>query len=347
MPPCPRRTRRASLRPAPVLQGISLYQPASTLYQPVSACINLYQPVSTLCTARTRNVATPASAMGPGVGGGLAGRANIFDGDEFDVFHRDDVRLEGIRVKQSAAAGRRQQELEEAEEAEAEQLRRKTTRLLQLQQVDEAREEVERAQAALYAGDASAEERMAVAQAKVDGLVAAFDAEAGGGWAEDDDGYDDEYDDALDGLGFLSMSEGQSNDEVVGQVADRRKRQAAATAMPGLDELTHDKMDAADEDDDDPEPGAGPVEKAAGGRHGLEAPHPFVSGLGRGRGAGARRGGGAGQEVRGERAPRGRGWGTANAKAARRKEANKSAIGNHHRKDRAARKLRGAFGPPA
>jgi activating signal cointegrator complex subunit 2 len=62
-----------------------------------------------------------------------------------------------------------------------------------------------------------------------------------------------------------------------------------------------------------------------------------------GRGAGGGRGEGD------ERPSRGRDWGTANAKVARRKEENKSAIGNHHRKDRAARKMRMAagFGPPA
>ena len=67
---------------------------------------------------------------------------------------------------------------------------------------------------------------------------------------------------------------------------------------------------------------------------------------------------------------RGRGWGTANPKAARRKEENKGAIGwqssqvcmhartractqvhdlmavSYHRKDRAARKMRMGFGPP-
>ena len=46
---------------------------------------------------------------------------------------------------------------------------------------------------------------MARAQSKLDGLTAAFEQAAaeGGGWGDAEDAaYDDEYDDAFDGLGF-------------------------------------------------------------------------------------------------------------------------------------------------
>ena len=46
---------------------------------------------------------------------------------------------------------------------------------------------------------------MARAQSKLDGLTAAFEQAVaeGGGWGDEADGvYDDEYDDAFDGLGF-------------------------------------------------------------------------------------------------------------------------------------------------
>jgi activating signal cointegrator complex subunit 2 len=75
-----------------------------------------------------------------------------------------------------------------------------------------------------------------------------------------------------------------------------------------------------------------------------------VDGLDRGGGRGGGVGGiggvsgVGGREEKIARPARGRGWGTANAKIARRKEENKSAIGNHHRKDRAARKMRMSAG---
>jgi activating signal cointegrator complex subunit 2 len=317
----------------------------------------------------------------------LSERSNIFDGDEFDVLHSDKVRLDGVHIKDRTDARRQIQGLGDEE---AQEIKKSTARLVKMQQVDEVREALEAAQAELHAGDLSAEVRIARAQDKLDALVAALDE--GGGWAEGDEAYDDEYDDAFDGLGFLSMSEGQTTEEtavVTGHAAKRRERRKAAqapaessadssVAAPEDDEMdvgmVEDEFD--DDDEDDPERGVGWVGGAPGrgrlpyggglgaaagdgGSMGRGLAPPFGRGRGEeGRGdggdsggiRGARGGGGGGvsgvggrgQEV--ARPARGRGWGTANAKIARRKEENKSAIGNHHRKDRAARKMRMSAG---
>ena len=308
----------------------------------------------------------------------LADRANIFDGDEFDVFHSDNVRLQGVHVK-DRSDGRRQ--LQGLEDDEAQEIKERTARLVKLQQVDEVREQLDAAQAELYAGDLTAEVRIARAQGKLDALVAALDE--GGAWQEGDGAYDDEYDDAFDGLGFLNMSEGQSAEEaavVTGHAAARRERRKAAQApaasqadasAAGQEEREMDAEMVAeefddDDNEDDPERGSGRGAEApgrgrwsVGGGMGAGPGDGFGAGRGvappggRGRGGAGRGGGegrggsGGGVDGRGEGGPRparGRGWGTANAKVARRKEENKSAIGNHHRKDRAARKMRMAGG---
>ena len=308
-------------------------------------------------------------------GSALAERANVFDNDEFDVFKSERMRFEAVHIKGRNAEGRGQLEALAGDEAAAN--RKSTARLVKLQQVDEVRQELEAAQAELYAGDATAEERIARAQHKLDGLVAAFDAAVEeGGW-EDGGGYDDEYDDAFDGFGFLplGMSEGHSAEEavaVMGHAAARRARKSsaaplvaqqvgAASAAPAEEE--DDDAECDDDDPDDPERGGGRGEQGErvlgwnngagggntelGGRVGAGAGRG-ATGSGRGMSAGGR-GGEGGRGEGDERPSRGRGWGTANAKVARRKEENKSAIGNHHRKDRAARKMRMAagFGPPA
>jgi hypothetical protein len=206
----------------------------------------------------------------------LAERANVFDNDEFDVFKSERVRFEAVRIKGRNAEGRGQLEALAGDEAAAN--RKSTARLVKLQQVDEVRQELEAAQAELYAGDAAAEERIARAQHKLDGLVAAFDAAVEeGGW-EDGGGYDDEYDDAFDGFGFLplGMSEGHSAEEavaVMGHAAARRARKSsaaplvaqqvgAASAVPAEEE--DDDAECDDDDPDDPERGGGRGEQ--GGR---------------------------------------------------------------------------------
>jgi hypothetical protein len=220
--------------------------------------------------------------------------------------------------------------------------------------VDEAREALEAAQAELYAGDVTAEDRVARAQNKLDGLKAAYEQSAGGGgWGEEDDAaYDDEYDDALDGLGYSegNIAEGQTSDEAmrfVGHAAVRGNaslvsaRQASggkgASAAVGEEEEREDESGGDDGDEDDPERGGGRwgADKgvrearmsARGGRGGGGG-----GGFGRGLPAGGRgTGGGDGRRDGVDRPSRGRGWGAANAKVARRKEENKGAIGNHHR----------------
>ena len=73
-----------------------------------------------------------ASSNGTSGVSALANRANVFDGDEFDVFHSDSVRLEGIHVK-SPGEGRGQ--LQGLDDEEADAIRKSTARLLKLQQV--------------------------------------------------------------------------------------------------------------------------------------------------------------------------------------------------------------------
>jgi hypothetical protein len=78
--------------------------------------------------------AARSSTLSSGTSGvsALADRANVFDGDEFDVFHSDSVRLEGIHVK-SRGEGRGQ--LQGLDDEEADEIRKSTARLLKLQQV--------------------------------------------------------------------------------------------------------------------------------------------------------------------------------------------------------------------
>jgi activating signal cointegrator complex subunit 2 len=340
-----------------------------------------------------RPAAGGAAVGGVGVRAGAARsrhmseRANIFEGDEFDVLHSDKMRLEGVHIKDRTDARRQIQGLGDEE---AQEIKESTARLVKMQQVDEVRETLKAAQAELHAGDLSAKVRIARAQDKLDSLVAALDE--GGGWAEGDEAYDDEYDDAFDGLGFLSMSEGQTTEEtavVTGHAAKRRERRKAAqapaesSADSSVAAQEDDEMDAGmvedefdDDDEYDPERGVGwgggapgrgrwsaggGLGAAAGdeGSMGRGLAPPFGRGRGdQGRVDGLDRGGGRGGGVGGiggvsgvggreekiARPARGRGWGTANAKIARRKEENKSAIGNHHRKDRAARKMRMSAG---
>ena len=220
--------------------------------------------------------------------------------------------------------------------------------------MDEAREALEAAQAELYAGDVTAEDRVERAQNKLDGLKAAYEQSAGGGgWGEEDDAaYEDEYDDAYDGLGYSegNIAEGQTSDEAMrflghaavrGNASRVSARRASGgkggSAVVGEEEEREDESGEDDGDEDNPERGGGQWGADKGVREaGMSARvgqrGGGGGGFGRGLPAGGRgMGGGDGRREGLDRPSRGRGWGTANAKVARRKEENKGAIGNHHR----------------
>ncbi|EKX43620.1 hypothetical protein GUITHDRAFT_140377 [Guillardia theta CCMP2712] len=244
-----------------------------------------------------------------------------------------DLLASQFKFERSRVKGTREEEKLSEEEADA--LRQKTKHLIKLQHLDELREEIALAEAAVAAGRQDAEDRAARARARLEEEEAAL-------WSQREDAhqYEDEYDDAFEAFASLDMGEGLAETEGRRRQRDaggRNKEEEGEEEEEEEEELfmgierNVNREGAEDEDDDE------------------EARNAVPRGRGRGRGrGGAGRGAeaasaGASQE---QKASRGRGWGRANARLTRRKEENKSAVSNHHRKDRAARKMRLA-GMPA